>query len=544
VIKQFWHDHKSAILLAVAALALRAVVLLWRSHHDPLFHEPINDAGYYDAWARALAAGRGFGPADAPFYMPPLYPYLVALFHKLDFGHSGYWGPTLLQAVCGALNVVGAHALGRRLYGDRAGLWAGLLVLLFAPLLWFEGWLLPTTLNVLLLVAILNLAVLCRARRGGRVTPCLLLLGLLLGVAAINRPQHLLLLAGIAVWWGWGSWRTPAVNVKPLLLLALGVTVTILPVTVRNVVHSGEPALISANGGLNFYLGNFAGTTGRFELPREFPPDIERQQETSLRLARRGAGRSLNWQEASRYWFGRGLKELFAEPAAALRLYARKLRLVFAWREMEHNFLAAWVHRHTGPGRWLIPSLGLLWLLAVPGLVAALRERRPEAVPLLLLMGTTVLTCLLFWVNTRHRLPLAIPLAVFAGAGLASPRLWLSRTALAAVAVVAVLTFWPTGDHEGSAFYADLGRIHAQRKEFATARRAYETALVYQPEYPQAENGIALTYMEQGDAETAISLLRDLLRRHPDYALARENLQRMLAMTQDKPPENSANVEE
>ena len=532
MVKQYWREHRDGLLLAAAALILRAAVIVWRGQHDPLFHEPINDAGYYDAWARALAADRGFGAAGSPYYMPPLYSHLVALFYRLGVGA---WGPTLLQAVCGALNVLGVHALGRRLYGDRAGLWAGLLMLLFAPPLWFEGWLLPTTLNMLLLVAIMNLAVHCRMLCGGRIYPRLLLLGLLLGLAAINRPQHLLLLAGIVVWWGWGSWRTPVANAKPLLLLVLGAVVMILPVTARNVIHGGEPVLISANGGINFYLGNFAGTTGRFEMPREFPPDIDRQQETSLRLARKGAGRSLKWHEASRYWFERGLNDLAADPAAALRLYARKLRLVFAWREMEHNFLAAWVHRHTGPGRWLIPSLGLLWLLAVPGLVAALRERRarrPEVVPLLLLMGTTVLTCLLFWVNTRHRLPLAIPLAVFAGAALASPRLWLSRTVLVAIIVAAVLIFWPTGDHEGSVFYADLGRIHAQRNEFIEARRAYETALVYQPGYPQALNGIALTHMDQGDAETAVRLLRDLLRRYPDYALARENLQHILATRQ------------
>ncbi len=525
---RFWRDNKTPALLAAAALAMRLAVLLWRGEHDPLFGEPINDAAHYDAWARALAAGRGFGPADAPYYMPPLYPHLVALCHRLGAGH---WGPILLQGACGVLTVVGVHALGRRLYGDRAGLWAGLLALLFAPLLWFEGWLLPTALNMALLATAMNLALACRARRDGRSWPWLLGLGLLLGVAAVNRPQHLLLLAGIVVWWGWGSWRRPAVVARPALLLALGAALAILPVTVRNVAHGGEAVLVSTNGGVNFYLGNFEGASGRFEQPRDFPPDIERQQEASMRMARRDAGRSLDWRGASRHWFGRGLRELAGDPGAALSLYARKLRLVFAWREMEHNFLAAWVHRHTGPGRWLIPSLGLLWLLAMPGLVAALRERRAEVAPLLLLAGTTLLTCLLFWVNTRHRLPLLIPLAVFAGAGLAAPRLWLSKAALAALALTAVLVAWPTGDHEGASFYADLGRVHAQRGEFAASRQAYETALDHQPHYPQALNGIALTYMEQGDPETAVRLLRDLLSRYPDYVPARQNLDRILALT-------------
>jgi tetratricopeptide (TPR) repeat protein len=514
--------YRPALLLAAAALLLRIAVLLWRSQHDPLFHEPLNDAAYYDAWAKALAAGLGHGPAGAPYYMPPLYPHLLDLLQRI----GGVWGPTIFQMLCGACTVIGIQDLGRHLYGDRAGLWAGLLALYFAPPLWFEGWLLPTTLNLFLLVVILDLAVACRQRGDDR--RLLPWLGLLLGLAIINRPQHLLLLAGLLAWRGWTARRRPVEAVVPLLLIVLGVVIVIAPVTLRNIRVSGEAVPVSVNGGINFYLGNQQGATGRFDLPPDLPSDIASQQEASLQRARAGAGRSLDWRGASSYWFKRGIGALTADPAGTLRLYARKLRLIFAWREMEHNFLASWVHRHTGPGHWLIPSLGLLWLLAIPGLAAALRERRGEVGPLLLLTGTTVLTCLLFWVNTRHRLPLMIPLSVFAGAALASPKTWLSKAAVAAVLIAALVVFWPTGDHEGASFHASLGRVHAQRGAFTEARGAYEDALVLQPGHPQARNGIALTYMEEGDVATAERLLRELLDDHPDYGIARRNLELIL----------------
>ncbi len=510
------------LLLAIAALALRAAILLWRREHDPLFHVPLNDAAYYESWARAMAMGLTHGPADAPYYMPPLYPRLLSWLERI----GGAWGPTLFQALCGAATVAGLHDLGRRLYGPRAGLCTGLLALAFAPLLWFEGWLLPTTLNVLLLVAVAELAVILHGRGGGR--RLLLGLGLLLGLAIVNRPQHLLLLAGVLAWRGWASRGRPRAALLSMLTILLGATAVIAPVTVRNLHASGELVPVSANGGFNFYLGNVQGATGRFDLPPGFPTDIERQQEAAMDRARQGAGRSLDWSGASRHWFGRGLGELAADPAAALRLYARKLRLVFAWREMEHNFLAAWVHRHLGPGRWLIPSLGLLWLLAIPGIAAALRERRGDTVPLFLLAGTALLVCLLFWVNTRHRLPLMIPLTVFAGAGLAAPRSWLSKAVLAAAVVVATAVVWPTGDHEGAAFYTSLGGVLSRRGDLDEARVAFHEALEYQPGHPQARNGLALTHAEAGDYETAARLLRELLADHPEYRLARDNLDRVL----------------
>ena len=57
-----------ALILAAAAAVLRLAVIFWRRGHDPLFHQPINDASIYDQWARALVAGQGFGLDGAPYF--------------------------------------------------------------------------------------------------------------------------------------------------------------------------------------------------------------------------------------------------------------------------------------------------------------------------------------------------------------------------------------------------------------------------------------------------------------------------------------------
>ena len=101
---------RAAVFLALAAAVLRISVIFWRRGHDPLFHQPINDAAIYDQWARAIIAGQGFGLEGAPFFLPPLYPYLKSLLYRLD--GSSLWAVTIIQALFGVGTVLGIHRLG------------------------------------------------------------------------------------------------------------------------------------------------------------------------------------------------------------------------------------------------------------------------------------------------------------------------------------------------------------------------------------------------------------------------------------------------
>ena len=524
------------VLVALAALAVRAAVLGWRSGHDPFFGQPINDAAVYLAWAHALLAGSPFGIPGSPFHLAPLYPYFLAWI--LPLGGGSLWAVMITQALMGSLTVLGTGLLARRIAGDRAGTLAAVLIALCAPLIWYEGWLLPTTLNLLLLVAGLNLLVAC-VEPGRRNGPLPALTGLLLGLAAVNRPQQLLVLAGGWFWLYLLVRRQPRTGRwirrwRPVLLLSLGAALVIAPVTVRNLVVSGEPVLITANGGLNFYLGNRTGSDGRFGLPEGFSPYIQDQQEMSRELAGREAGRDLDWQDVSGHWLARAWADIGGDPLKAMGLAVRKLRLFLAWPERENNFVAGWVHHHLGPGRLLVPSLAFLWILAVPGMIASLRERPPSHGPLWILLASTLLTCLLFWVSTRNRLPAAIPLAVFGGLTLARPKSWPQAVSLAATAGMALLVLWPAGEPPaGAGFYVDLGRIHAQSGDFLAARGDFRLALEIDPDTPMALNGLALTYMDEGDKEQAVAILEDLLEKYPDFEFARRNLD---AIRRSAPP--------
>ncbi len=525
----FRYPARTAGVLALAAMILRLATILWRRTHDPLFHQPINDAAIYDQWARALLNGQIFGLEGAPFFLPPLYPYLTALLFRLDGG--SIWAVTIVQALFGVGTVLGIHRLGCRLYDHRIGFRTGLLALLFAPALWYEGWQLPTSLNLFLLVVILNLLVECLdpdILKRPRTNLVFLGLGFALGLAAINRPQNLLLAGLILIWFWWRGKSEGSIPYKPLGLILAALVVAIAPVTIRNLNVSGEPVPLSANGGVNFYVGNFEGANGRFSFPPGFPAYIGQMQAASRQLAQADTGHTLNWRQTSAHWFGKGLGDLAGDPGRAIKLGLLKARLLLTWREMENNFVVSWVREKSGPGGWLIPSMGFLWLLALPALVEALRRRGERDIALLIPTAAVIAVCLLFWVSTRNRLPLMIPLAVFAGVSLGTPRLWKSVLNLVLVALLAIAVFWPTADREGAAFLCDVGRVHAQQGQIDQARWNFRESLLIEPDFPMALNGMALTYMDEGKPDQAIAMLREIIRIHPDFELAKQNLQAIL----------------
>src|SRR2546425_4303657 len=72
-------------IVALATMLRVAHVLSLRA--TPWFDHLVVDPEYYDEWARRIAAGDWLG--DRPFYMDPLYPYLLAAIYRL-------WGRDLL----------------------------------------------------------------------------------------------------------------------------------------------------------------------------------------------------------------------------------------------------------------------------------------------------------------------------------------------------------------------------------------------------------------------------------------------------------------
>ena len=120
------------ILLGVGLLALVGrLVFFFQLGETPFGQTAFLDAGYYDAWARRIAAGDWLGGHE-PFFVEPGYLYLLAGLHGLGADIPAI---RLLQALIGTGTAVLTALLAARLSGQAwAAAVAGGIVALYGPL--------------------------------------------------------------------------------------------------------------------------------------------------------------------------------------------------------------------------------------------------------------------------------------------------------------------------------------------------------------------------------------------------------------------------
>ncbi|GAF83637.1 unnamed protein product, partial [marine sediment metagenome] len=200
------------------------------------------------------------GVREAPFFRPPGYPYLLATAYRL--GGLRYAAPRIIQIILGIVGCLLAALFARRWYGAGVGLVAAVLMSTYWVLIYFEGELHAPALLIVLLWAMVSFVARWteRMRFGSAVAA-----GILLGLAALVRPNVLALAPAILVWAAWIArrHRLGRCYVWAGAGLLAGMAATIAPVTVRNYAVSGDFVLISSNGGINFFIGNNADATGQ-----------------------------------------------------------------------------------------------------------------------------------------------------------------------------------------------------------------------------------------------------------------------------------------
>jgi Tfp pilus assembly protein PilF/4-amino-4-deoxy-L-arabinose transferase-like glycosyltransferase len=391
---QFPRSHGYALL--ALALALR----LGHALHGG------GDSGLYlDAEVMARTA-QGLGSAlpsgGQPYLLSPLYPWLMAPFLGLDHllgASSPLLGLRLLQALMGAITALLVARLAAGLAGRRAGWIAGLLAALHGPSIYYEGEILVAGPQALLLVSAFYLA--HGAHASARPNRRWFGSGLALGLASALRPTALPLALVLLV----QGWREAgAGSVKRILA---GLAIAILPFTASNLFTSGEPVLLTASGGFNFWVGNHAGASGLFEAPPGY--DLA-SDPVALQLARAASGEDLDFGAASAWWRDRALGDMARAPLEACARLGRKVLFFLHPVEIPQLGPGYGLARDTSP--WIRWPLDSRWLLLL-ALCAPLVLRR--SLPLWAGLSTYGLVLVAFFVVGRYRAPILPVAAALAG---------------------------------------------------------------------------------------------------------------------------------
>ncbi len=560
-------DETRGVRIAAAALFLGALVLrLVYVRHlqaSPLAQTPMLDELYHVEWARTLASGDWLG--SRVFFRAPLYPYLLGAL--LTVFRGSLTAARVVQACYGALLPVVTLLVGRRVCGYRCGLVAGVLAALYPFFIYFDNELLITSLIVLL--DALMLLLLLRADDHPSWTRWLAA-GVVMGLSAIARP-NILAFAPFLFVWMWLAARgrhradmgsghntagatsetsgiepggfTQLTRSTPLLsavhrfaVFVLGVVLVVAPVTLRNGALEKDFVLIASQGGINYFIGNNAGSDGVSAVMPGLGEAWE--YDDCERIAEREAGRRLRPSEVSGFWYQKGHEFLRGHPADAVRLYVRKLLLFWDSYELANNKDIYYFGCMSGVFR------GLSWLhfgvaapLAALGLWA-LRRRRKRAALLLLFIASYSGTVILFFVNARFRLPVVPPILVLSAAGLVwlwdefRERRWTRLVAgLVCLAIVAGFVnydFYGTHLGDRPQTHNTIGLAHASAGRYVDAIGSYDRAIELAPGYAKAFNNRGLALEGAGDTEGALASYMRAAELDPTLATALNNIGALL----------------
>jgi tetratricopeptide (TPR) repeat protein len=302
-------------------------------------------------------------------------------------------------------------------------------------------------------------------------------------------------------------------------------------VALRNAAVGGVFLPTTSQLGPNFYIGNNPHADGTYAplLAGLGDPAHERQDATAL--AERALGQRLSPAEVSGYWLAQGLDFIAHAPGNWLRLMARKTALALNAVELADTediyTYALW----SPVLRGLLPlfHFGVLLPLAAFGTIVTWRRRREHGL-LYALAGAYLASVILIYVFARYRFPLALILALFAGAGLAQAKAWwlekrTVRRWLPAVGVmlaailVANLPLVARASFRAPTLCNIAYAWIEQRNDPERARPFAERALAFEPEYANAHHLLGVLQATKGELDEAEASFRHAIAREPARAL-------------------------
>jgi tetratricopeptide (TPR) repeat protein len=513
------------LIVLIAALAARVAVRL--SGEGSMFFNRVSDSFIYDNWAQSINGYTDSAFAEGAYFLGPLYPHLLAL---LD---GSFEKMLNLQTALGVLTALCCWFCAASIYDRKAGIASGLIAAFYRPFLFYENLLLPETTIIFLCAAALVMLLIYNRQRK---LYAIAVSGLFFGLACLGKGTILPAAFAIAILLllGWPGELKLKGNFK-LRFAAGGAFIAPLAILlIFPAVHNfraGETVLLSANGGLNFYLGNNKQATGDYAKP--YWLDLTRDF-SGREFAEREAGRTLGLKQSSTFYYKHALNEISDAPARWFILMLKKAMMSIHGREIpqaENIYYA----ESLKPGLKL-PWFGwaLLLPLALAGLLFDGRQRK-ETLPLWCLALSLVGVSTIFFVVARFRLPAALALTIPAGAAVATCASTIAarkyKSAIIFCVVIATSALALTIPYPGGQRSSDLARgnlNHAgyfmMQGDYGSAIHRAERAAEFAPDNPWPYSIMGLAYSRQGHHREAIKQLSHALDLQPNSAAFATNL--------------------
>jgi len=535
--QRFWRKNKWPLVIFLTAFIIRLIYII-QARSNPTFYYPMIDELWNLNWAKEIIGGNFWG--DDAYFRGPLYPYLLAFFLKISGG--SLLVVRIFQALIGSGSAVLVYLLGGKIISKKAGLIAGFAYALYGTIIFYEAMLLIPVLFIFLNL----LAVYFLLKYKGLYEPQKwLIAGLVLGLAAIARP-NILLLVPLFLIWIYVTISDKGDIKKKLTIAAIylaGLLIPVLSVTLRNYIVTGETILISSQGGVNFYIGNNPDTEGLTMLM----PEIDLNEalpwtdftQATREAAESEVGHELSASEESSFWTKKALEFIWNNPGQFFGITFKKLVYFLVGFENSDQSDIYDNRRYSSIYSILLWKkvicfpFGLILPFCLVGMVHLWKKRKELSLFYIFIIGY-IPTVILFLVTARHRLPVIPFMLLFAAAGafaiwdFISKKDWKRLIKYGFLFLVILIlsnrTYFDIGFENEFQTHLNLALTYERQGNTPKAEEEYRLALEVYPYSAMALNNLGLLLHHQGRNDEAISTLRRAIKADPQYARAYNNI--------------------
>ncbi len=519
---------KRSLLIACAifslALTIR-LIYLYESPANPSFRAPIVDSDTYDETARQFAEGQGLGKSF--FWQPFFYPFFLSVIYF--FSGNSIIAAKVIHVLLGSLTCALTYRLGAKIFDRKTGIIAGLITVFYGPMFFYESQLLATGWATLWVVVVVLLFLKTKEKNKSWHW---FFLGLCGALSIVTRPTFLPFFLAGCIWLLFRIQRGLSLTIRLGAILS-GIGLIMVPIGVAAMFTIDRFSILPFSSGINLYIGNNPNYC------QTLTAKPGKEWDEMLKLPSQYGVHADIW-DYDRFFKQQVIKYVKSQPLDFAQGLGRKTLEFVCSREIPRNVSIYMFGKWSRLLRLLTWKaggfgfpFGLIIPLAVLGVILN-RKRIPAIVTLFIILYP--LSVILVFVTGRYRVPIVPILAILAAAGLVSIKkmIMLKRRPevmiMAAVVLGTILLSTLPGpfcqeqiDFEPE-FFNSVGIVISRQGFNDKAMACFSEALRLKPDFPEAYYHAGNTLMQQNKSIEAIKYYRDAIRLKPDYPLAHTNL--------------------
>lgn len=523
-IKKYDVDEKKILFPLLGVAFLLRLIFIIETTGTPFVSNLFSDSRIYMDYA-SLMVDSGDWIGNEPFFMAPVYPYMLALL-KLIFGDSTYI-VRLLQVLISTISILFIYLSAKNYFNKNVAFIAATIATFYDSYIFYSGIIFSETLQIFVF-AVLIYMFSEKSKFSDKFH--WLKIGLLFGLAALLRANILLFYPVLMLYIFTSKKEFSKYSINKVQLasfLSIGVVLIILPVTIRNVAVSGETVLITSNGGINFYIGNNAEAPGVFVTPKnfDFSSDMSGKYYASKLL-----GRTVTASEASAYWYDKSLDYLKKDPMGFVSLFGKKLMLFFDSEEFPQSSILDMDFYSKNYSKLLnLPLIpySIIVISFIFGFLLLINYPKRDNI-LFLLILSYIISSALFFVNGRFRLGITPALIIISAFSINQifeivklKQLKKIQAPLIVVGIFVVVSYFLINKPKYTDYdaYLQLGDIAQTQENYDQAVYYYNRSIVLDDRYLTFIN-LGNTFAKKRDYKNALSAFAEAEKRNDkDYLL-------------------------